>query len=109
VAHSRKLLGSITESFKSLIGVLDALETIFLIFLLFFFSCAVLSSPYVLARELFQGALIVPAALLIVIAVACIVALAVAWAHRGLRWWYFILLIVASGAITELGRSYFGK
>jgi hypothetical protein len=59
-----------------------------------------------LARELLHDALVVPATVVIALAFACMIALALAWSHRGFRWWYFVLLVVVSGAITQFGRAY---
>ena len=95
--------------FGSFVGILDALDVIWLAALLLLFSAAILASPYILARDFLQGALAVPAAIVIATSVGCIAALAIAWAHRGLRWWYFLLLVAVSGVIAELGRSYLGR
>ena len=79
--------------FGFFVSILDALDVIWLGALLLLFSGAILTSPYMLARDFLQGALL---------------ALAIAWAHRGLRWWYFLLLVAVSGAITASGRAYLG-
>jgi hypothetical protein len=92
--------------FGSFVSILDALDVVWLAALLLLFSGAILASPYILARDFLQGALVVPAVIVIAASFACVAALAIAWAHRGLRWWYFLLLIAASGAITEFGRAY---
>lgn len=89
----------------ALIGAFDALETLALGGLLVFFGTAVLVGPYVLARDLLAGALVVPAALAIAASAACVVAVGIAWRRRGLRWWYFGLLLLVSAAITETGRT----
>ena len=64
--------------FGSFVGILDALDVIWLAALLLLFSAAILASPYILARDFLQGALAVPAAIVIATSVGCIAALAIA-------------------------------
>lgn len=108
LSQDRRPLHTAKRWFASLVSILNALDVVWVAALLIFFSGAILAGPYVLAHELVQGALIVPAVVILFVSVACVGALTVAWAHRGLRWWYFLLLVVISGAMTELGRAYFG-
>lgn len=109
VSENRRPLQAAKAWFGALVGILDALETGWLAALLLLFSCAILASPYFLAHEFIEGALVVPAAVVLVASMGCVAAVGIAWAHRGLRWWYFLLLVAASGVITELGRAYLGR
>lgn len=93
--------------FNGLVSILDALDGLVLGALLVLFGVAVLVGPYLLARDLLAGALVVPAAVVTAGSIVCASAIGVAWYHRGLRWWYFALLLLVSAAITQIGRSYF--
>jgi hypothetical protein len=93
--------------FKGLVSILDALDVLVLGALLFFFGMAILVGPYILARDLLAGTLVIPAVVVTAASVACVFAIGVAWYHRGLRWWYFALLLLVSATVTQLGRSYF--
>jgi hypothetical protein len=104
----RKGRHSVRTWFKSLVSIFDALDAFVLAALLLLFSTAILSSPYVLAKELLESALVIPALVILGFSVVCAIAVGLAWFHQGLRWWYFIILIAISGVITEVGRTYFG-
>ena len=93
--------------FKGLVSILDALDALVLAALLVLFGVAILVGPYILARDLLAGALLIPAVVVTAASVACVFAIGVAWYHRGLRWWYFARLLLVSATVTQLGRCYF--
>lgn len=105
--EARNRAHPIVRWFNGLVSILDALDVLVLAVLLVLFGVAILVGPYALARDLLAGALVIPAVAVTAASIACVLAIGVAWYHRGLRWWYFALLLLMSAAVTLFGRSYF--